>query len=728
MTESVAPTPYGIAPYVTRAVERIRQHFREPPQAGGKGEAFVIGVFGEWGSGKSTVLNAIGASFGTDAAQPTDVTLRIDFNAWRFEREEHLLLPLLKTIQRTLDQYIASLPTASTTEQVADAVKGFWPWSKPASPPNPAAALASGDRDKWKWLAERATLLGATTIALTRMFKVKAGIPGFGEVEFNPSEGLTAAQAQIDRARKLKTTEREHESLYYDLYAQLRRITRGDSSDQRQLNFVFLVDDLDRCLPEKAVEMLEAIKLFLDVEGCAFVLGLDDEVIERGIAHRYRDYLRPPDDGRADNSGNRPSDQAARYADATVPPITGHEYLEKIVQLPFRLPRWSKREVREFVSTRFGDVLSRWSGTPTDSLTYTSPPTQADSWLLDLIVDAVPPIPRNLVRAIELLEFTRGVAIDRKLGDRLQAYPLAQMVLLQLFAPQCFRFLRRGNADGWKTFEKRLLKDHAEFTEPDIIDVIQRQPAIFSERFFDWWEELCTVRLSTFADPYIDRTERPLIRHLRAARVNRGGFDPRNLILFNRDNVRVDGDLEQYFSLFAETAARPGLGTPQPGIGIATPVPQPREVPPTAPGQAAAPAPVKSAPPVSTPSAPITPPLQAPTTAAAGSVTTLTAAPRDRDEFVRQLLSPTPEAWRNAITREDALIGRTLDERTFDDLLSRLKLPNAPARDVSWLETVAPILSAAQMRALVRETHMLRNWAKAARVIVEPQPPVSAIG
>lgn len=49
------------------------------------------------------------------------------------------------------------------------------------------------------------------------------------------------------------------------------------------LNLLFLIDDLDRCLPEKAVEMLESIKQFLEVPGCAFVLAVDDEIIERGI-------------------------------------------------------------------------------------------------------------------------------------------------------------------------------------------------------------------------------------------------------------------------------------------------------------------------------------------------------------------------------------------------------------------------------------------------------------
>lgn len=710
-----APPPYGIAPYVSRAVARIQEHLKDSgADSQRKGEAFVVGVFGEWGSGKSTVLNAIGAAFDNKSVPPpsstgstvhSDVTLKIEFNAWRFEREEHLLIPLLKAIQRNLDEYIEGLREIEkqdgSAKQIAD--PGGWKrWLR-------RAASKVGDPEPWTWLLDRAQLLGACTIALTRMVKLKAGIPGFGEVELNPADALTAAQEQIDRAAKVTSkmpADRPLESLYYDLYAQLRKLTRGvNEKDKTKLNFVFLIDDLDRCLPEKAVEMLEAIKLFLDVEGCAFVLALDDEVIERGIAYRYRDYLYPVD--RSSRNGEQGAAGSAQYSDrfgdGGAPPITGHEYLEKIVQLPFRLPRWSKREVREFLATRYQDFFARWSGPPTDPLATGSAPPTPDPWLLELIVESVPPMPRNLVRAIELLDFTRAVAIDRRLGDKLQAYSLAQLVLLQLFAPQCFRFLRRGHAEGWKTFEKRLRRDQVEFSgsKQPIIDALNKQPAIFTEQFFKWWEEFCNTRLETFADPYIDRTELPLIRQLRIARINRGGFDPRNLFLLSRENVRVDDVLEQYFSLFAEGAARTS-----PGAVAATPAQPP-------PAPASAPAPVPRAPKA---------PVEAPVTVAPPFIaSTSTAAPKDREEFLQQLLSQSPEAWRNAIRREDALAGRTLDDRTVEELLTRLKAPNAPVRDVFWLETIAPILSEVQLRSLVRETGMLRQWAVAAGVIPSQQ-------
>ena len=103
---------------------------------------------------------------------------------------------------------------------------------------------------------------------------------------------------------------------------------------------VVFVDDLDRCLPEKAVEVLEAIKLFLDVPGCVFMLGLDDKVIARGVEIKYRQAGLTEDE-----TG---SDRQQRL-------IEGSHYLEKIIQLPFQLPPIAQEEMQSFVAGLIDD-------------------------------------------------------------------------------------------------------------------------------------------------------------------------------------------------------------------------------------------------------------------------------------------------------------------------------------------------------------------------------------
>lgn len=95
---------------------------------------------------------------------------------------------------------------------------------------------------------------------------------------------------------------------------------------------VVFVDDLDRCLPEKAIEVLEAIKLFLDAEGCVFILGLDQDVISRGIEMKYKE-LGDKQDG----------DGGQKFT------IEGVRYLEKIIQLPFQIPPVEQGNMGGFV-------------------------------------------------------------------------------------------------------------------------------------------------------------------------------------------------------------------------------------------------------------------------------------------------------------------------------------------------------------------------------------------
>lgn len=92
---------------------------------------------------------------------------------------------------------------------------------------------------------------------------------------------------------------------------------------------VVFIDDLDRCLPENAVEILEVIKLFLNAEHCIFIIGVDRGVIAESIRVRYKDFYL--------------DSQEYEF------PITGDNYLEKIFQLSFQLPPIKSEDVEKYI-------------------------------------------------------------------------------------------------------------------------------------------------------------------------------------------------------------------------------------------------------------------------------------------------------------------------------------------------------------------------------------------
>ena len=74
---------------------------------------------------------------------------------------------------------------------------------------------------------------------------------------------------------------------------------------------VIFIDDLDRLNPEVAVELLEIIKLFVNVENSIFVLAIDYEVVVTGVRKKYGENL---------------SEEKCR------------NFFDKIIQLPFKMP------------------------------------------------------------------------------------------------------------------------------------------------------------------------------------------------------------------------------------------------------------------------------------------------------------------------------------------------------------------------------------------------------
>ena len=104
-------------------------------------------------------------------------------------------------------------------------------------------------------------------------------------------------------------------SIYYDTIKQL-----GEFTDETTFRIAVFIDDLDRCLPEKAIELLEAMKLFLDLTGYLFIIGVDRSVVEKGIACHYRHL-----DANVEGAKGAPT-------------VKSEDYLDKMIQFPLELP------------------------------------------------------------------------------------------------------------------------------------------------------------------------------------------------------------------------------------------------------------------------------------------------------------------------------------------------------------------------------------------------------
>jgi hypothetical protein len=124
----------------------------------------------------------------------------------------------------------------------------------------------------------------------------------------------------------------------------------------RNTKIVIMIDDLDRCSPEKIVEVLEAIKLLLNFELFIVTIALDSNVISRAVEKRYEKVL--AEVGRS-----------------------GYAYLDKIIQIPFYIPEPSVESVNEYLFSLL--TAGERCGFPT--------PGSCSRSLPDLYLDDIPP-------------------------------------------------------------------------------------------------------------------------------------------------------------------------------------------------------------------------------------------------------------------------------------------------------------------------------------------------
>ena len=76
--------------------------------------------------------------------------------------------------------------------------------------------------------------------------------------------------------------------------------------------------DLDRCLPDVAISTLEAVRLFMFTGETAFVVAADESMIRYAVKKHFPDVV----DENKYNVGIEFS----------------NKYLEKLIQIPFRIP------------------------------------------------------------------------------------------------------------------------------------------------------------------------------------------------------------------------------------------------------------------------------------------------------------------------------------------------------------------------------------------------------
>lgn len=274
----------------------------------------TIGVFGDWGSGKSSILKIVEEELTRGGEGGfKDGTLVLYFNGWVFEGYDDAKAALLESIIEKFDKHkTIGNKVKDKTEKLFKSVK----WMrllglsfKKVIVPGAAAYLTGG-----------ATLL---PFLVNEFSQLKPQ---------DVADKLTGDGAEEFLKDIIKKNENEEVTIVREFRDDFKEMI--DKSEIKKL--VVIIDDLDRCTPDRLIENLEAIKLFLNVEKTAFIIGADPRIVRHAIELRYKtDSIENADD---------PDSRNKRIVS---------DYLEKLIQIPYHLPKLTDNEVETYLTLLF---------------------------------------------------------------------------------------------------------------------------------------------------------------------------------------------------------------------------------------------------------------------------------------------------------------------------------------------------------------------------------------
>lgn len=345
----------------------------------------TLGVFGRWGTGKTTLMRMLEKSL-----EKEGITT-IWFNAWQYSDEDELWAAFLQSI---INKILYSL---GLFQLPVFKLKFFF------------------RRLKWNEMPRLIFIFVFRVLVsifplllidpLSQQLTPEAGLfiaAGGNLTAFvlaviivgKPLVESIQKTAKVDFSEFRQTSNYQEHIAFLDMFREHFSDIVQSLPKKNDKRLAVFIDDLDRCSSERAIQVLDAIKLFVDVEGCVYILGLDVDVVQKAIAYKYKDDL-----------------------------VAQREYMSKIIQIPFQLPPLTQNEMRIFLQQLDLDL--------------------PDSKCQEVFIAGSSINPREVKRTINIFSLLWNLAAKRaELIDKISPVRLAKIVVIQYEYPDLHKILQ----------------------------------------------------------------------------------------------------------------------------------------------------------------------------------------------------------------------------------------------------------------------------------------------
>lgn len=332
----------------------------------------AIGLLGEWGSGKSTVLKLLKDQLKeTQADQPFVFG---EFNAWAYEHSDNIQAGIAQEVLNavtTVETY--EIPTKTKDEKrltywrrcvVAYSKNWFWLPIKAIFLRFWITFLYSMRTQKLKLLKSALVLFVALLPAALASQKIDADwFAWLGKLSSENKSLLDNVVFQLlwgagfglyflKEIRSLMANPLSKELLTYirlpDYAKHLGDIPVMRNNIKTMCNIrlgwlfgkskrmLFIVDDLDRCRPESIVKVLEAVRLVLDLDNVIVIVAIDQHIALAALSNHFKEF--------SSHHKLKNSHAIAR------------EYLSKVINLPIVLTEPNSFDVKGYMENIWADL------------------------------------------------------------------------------------------------------------------------------------------------------------------------------------------------------------------------------------------------------------------------------------------------------------------------------------------------------------------------------------
>lgn len=234
---------------------------------------FTIGLFGRWGSGKTTILNILRKKLQDDKVAV------VNFDVWKHEGDplrRAFLKELLRQLKGTTylpKGFELSERLESSIQTTREIKKITWNWKV--------------------WSSLLISIAAIIGIGVSFYYRLPHAFGTYLSIIFGGSliSAIFIWVLQQMVISEMLTTGSERFRDPHEFEAEFGRIVKNTSSKK----LLVIVDNLDRCTHSKAVELLSTIKTFLAKDTdtskdnkCIFLIACDDEAIKKHLESVYK--------------------------------------------------------------------------------------------------------------------------------------------------------------------------------------------------------------------------------------------------------------------------------------------------------------------------------------------------------------------------------------------------------------------------------------------------------